>query len=295
MQVPILLPKVFNHPFTYIHNSKNIKNLSQGDIVIVPFGKNKEIGVVWDKIKKTNKKIKLKHIEKKVSGVRLNKKLIKFINWFAIYNLAPKGLILKMCLGNLKNFEKVQNNKEKNEAFSKIINYNLNAEQQKALDNLLNLGNKFSVAVLLGITGSGKTLIYFERIKQLIKQNKQALILIPEIFLTTQFKNRFKLFFGYGYGDINLNTNFGVDHFESFFITTLAGTGAIGISSVLLFYVFGILNHSGDTKLAEITRIALFVCMAANSFSGNVFFTDFLIPIVFLFSAVHYKTKSEHV
>ena len=197
MQVPILLPKVFNHPFTYIHNSKNIKNLSQGDIVIVPFGKNKEIGVVWDKIKKTNKKIKLKHIEKKVSGVRLNKKLIKFINWFAIYNLAPKGLILKMCLGNLKNFEKVQNNKEKNEAFSKIINYNLNAEQQKALDNLLNLGNKFSVAVLLGITGSGKTLIYFERIKQLIKQNKQALILIPEIFLTTQFKNRFKLFFGY--------------------------------------------------------------------------------------------------
>ena len=40
-------------------------------------------------------------------------------------------------------------------------------------------------------------MVYFERIKRLVKENKQALILIPEIFLTTQFKNRFKLFFVY--------------------------------------------------------------------------------------------------
>ncbi len=40
-------------------------------------------------------------------------------------------------------------------------------------------------------------MVYFERIRKLIQENKQALILIPEIFLTTQFKNRFKLFFGY--------------------------------------------------------------------------------------------------
>ena len=40
-----------------------------------------------------------------------------------------------------------------------------------------------------------KQLVYFERISRLIQENKQALILIPEIFLTTQFKNRFKLFF----------------------------------------------------------------------------------------------------
>ena len=47
------------------------------------------------------------------------------------------------------------------------------------------------------LLGQEKQLVYFERIKKLIKENKQALILIPEIFLTTQFKNRFKLFFGY--------------------------------------------------------------------------------------------------
>ena len=75
--------------------------------------------------------------------------------------------------------------------------YKLNIEQKNALNSLIRSGNKFSVSVLLGTTGSGKTIVYFERIKKLIKENKQALILIPEIFLTTQFKRRFELFFGY--------------------------------------------------------------------------------------------------
>ena len=65
MEVPILLPKIFNYPFTYKCNVKKIKNLSQGDIVIVPFGRKKEIGVVWDKIRRTEKKITLKQVEKK--------------------------------------------------------------------------------------------------------------------------------------------------------------------------------------------------------------------------------------
>ena len=196
MEVPVLLPKVFNYPFTYSNDSKKIKNLNQGDLVIVPFGKKKEIGVVWDKINQTKKSFKLKKIEKKVSITGLNKKIIKFINWFSIYNVVPKGLILKMCLGNLKNFE-LKKKKQSLKSETKVTKYVLNNEQKSALENLTSLGNKFNVSVLQGITGSGKTLVYFERINRLIKENKQALILIPEIFLTTQFKNRFKLFFGF--------------------------------------------------------------------------------------------------
>ena len=196
MEVPVLLPKVFNYPFTYSNDSKKIKNLNQGDIVIVPFGKKKEIGVVWDKINHTEKKFKLKKIEKKISNAGLNKKIIKFINWFSTYNIVPKGLILKMCLGNLKNFD-VKKKKQIIKAKIKTTKYVLNNEQKNALENLISSGNKFNVSVLQGITGSGKTLVYFERINRLIQENKQALILIPEIFLTTQFKNRFKLFFGF--------------------------------------------------------------------------------------------------
>ena len=57
MKVPILLPKIFDYPFTYESNFS--KNLKLGDFVIVPFGNKQEIGVVWNKIEPTNKKINL--------------------------------------------------------------------------------------------------------------------------------------------------------------------------------------------------------------------------------------------
>ncbi len=195
MEVPVLIPKLFNHPFTYLKKHSS-EILNQGDLVLVPFGKKKEIGVVWDEFKKTERKIKLKHIEKKILNQSLSKKLIKFINWFSIYNIVPKGMVLKMCLGNLKDFEELKK-KEKYKIKTNTTKYSLNAEQKNAVKYLSNVGEKFNVSVLIGITGSGKTLVYFERIKKLIKQNKQALILIPEIFLTTQFKKRFEQFFGY--------------------------------------------------------------------------------------------------
>ena len=102
MKVPVLLPKVFNYPFTYINEPKNRIKLNLGDIVEVSFGNKKELGVIWDKINSTKKNIKLKPVEKKISKVKLSKKLIKFINWFSTYNLSSKGLVLKMCLANQK-------------------------------------------------------------------------------------------------------------------------------------------------------------------------------------------------
>ena len=60
MKVPVLLPKIFNFPFTY--DSGRLKDLKPGDLVIVPFGKKEEIGVVWDKIQPSNKEFKIKKI-----------------------------------------------------------------------------------------------------------------------------------------------------------------------------------------------------------------------------------------
>ncbi len=48
MKVPILLPNIFNHPFTY----ESDINLKVGDYVVVPFGKSKITGVVWDEFEK---------------------------------------------------------------------------------------------------------------------------------------------------------------------------------------------------------------------------------------------------
>ena len=51
------------------------------------------------------------------------------------------------------------------------------------------------MTVIEGVTGSGKTLVYFERIKDFIEKGFQGLILLPEIALTNQFRRRFQEFF----------------------------------------------------------------------------------------------------
>ena len=59
MKYPILLPNIFNHPFTY----ESDLNLKIGEYVSVPFGKNKLTGVVWDKLEDNEqKKFKLKSL-----------------------------------------------------------------------------------------------------------------------------------------------------------------------------------------------------------------------------------------
>lgn len=56
--------------------------------------------------------------------------------------------------------------------------------------------NEFAVSLLDGVTGAGKTEVYFEAVAQALKQNKQVLILLPEIALSNAFLDRFKTRFG---------------------------------------------------------------------------------------------------
>ena len=194
MKVPVLLPKAFSFPLTY--ESGNFKSLKVGDVVIVPFGKKKEFGVIWDKIQLTKKKIKIRNIEDKVQNFSIKKSVIDYINWFSSYNLASKGMVLKMCLGNKDNLSKIENNK-KNQFLEANNHSSLNKEQEKSLSDLRKFGKKFNVSLLQGVTGSGKTHVYFERVKEVLKKKQQVLILLPEIFLTNQFKKRFEDFFGF--------------------------------------------------------------------------------------------------
>mgnify|MGYP001298869593 CR=1 FL=1 len=54
----------------------------------------------------------------------------------------------------------------------------------------------YSVTLLDGVTGSGKTEVYFEAVAEMIRRGRQSLILMPEIALTAQFLDRFTARFG---------------------------------------------------------------------------------------------------
>ena len=191
MKAQVLLPKIFNFPFTY---NSNIQS-KIGNLVEVPFGSKKEIGVIWKNNYLEPNNIQIKDI-KKITEYSINRKLIDFIEWFSSYNMVPIGLVLKMAIGGTDKFIKVNDTLSRSKKTNKKT-YLLNQEQRKALKFLEKVNNTFDVSVLQGTTGSGKTLVYFERIKKIIEKKNQALVLLPEIFLTNDFKTRFEDFFGF--------------------------------------------------------------------------------------------------
>ncbi len=195
MKVPILLPNIFNHPFTY----ESDINLKIGDYVVVPFGKSKITGIVWDEFEKNNsRKFKIKSVLKKLNVSPLKKTTIKFLNWFSEYNIIPKGMALKLVLLSSNAIEKLPKGTHK--IFETNIKKNLiklSEEQKNSLKKMKLNSQKFRVHVLQGTTGSGKTMVYFEALKDIINKGFQGLILLPEIGLTGEFKKKFIEFFGF--------------------------------------------------------------------------------------------------
>ena len=68
----------------------------------------------------------------------------------------------------------------------------LNQRQIQAINSITAKTDAHHTHVLQGITGSGKTEVYIEAVRRVVEQNRQALILVPEIGLTTQFIDRLK-------------------------------------------------------------------------------------------------------
>ena len=258
----VLLPLPFDDVFDYTAEEE----LVLGQLVEVPFGREELVGVVWKKGQSANiDPKKIKQIKSVVQLPRLTAEMTAFIRKTAEYNLAPRGMVLKMVLGmksnqlpkqkvtlyglkikneNLDGIRITEARKavfdfldggleaEKEEIISATgassgiitamiksgflykkdvlineeaeeqkVNLNktaaLTEEQQAAADILVRkVGSGFSATLLDGVTGSGKTEVYFEAVAEALAQNKQVLVLVPEISLTSQWLRRFELRFG---------------------------------------------------------------------------------------------------
>ena len=131
MRYPILLPNIFNHPFTYDSDKK----LKVGQYVVVPFGKSKIIGIVWNEFEKNIKKdFKLKKIIKSIDTPILNISTIKFLNWFSKYNLIPLGMSLKLHLLSNNAYESLNSDVfDKYSKTSKSNQFEFSEEQKKVL------------------------------------------------------------------------------------------------------------------------------------------------------------------
>ena len=196
MYYNILVARPFDQVFTY---ESDDQTLEVGQIVIVPFGKAMEVGMIMQAdVSKPDYTIK--KIEIVTKGIQLNEINIKFLKWVSDYTLAPIGSVLKLFTINKDIISYERDDKILSEpTFKPTI---LNDEQDKAKEDIIKTQKSSNKPIVLeGVTGSGKTEVYFDLIEQEINQSKQILIMVPEISLTPQFENRFKERFGM---DVNI-------------------------------------------------------------------------------------------
>ncbi len=191
MYYNIIVARPFDKNFTYESEDHTLK---LGQIVIVPFGKLLEVGMVME-IDVIKPNYKIKKIHTILKDIKLSEANLKFLKWVSDYTLAPVGSVLKLFVINKDIVSYKKDSKNYNYPTFKLTK--LNKEQDQAKDNIINIQGKSNKPIVLeGVTGSGKTEVYFDLIKREIKKSKQILIMVPEISLTPQLENRFKERFG---------------------------------------------------------------------------------------------------
>lgn len=198
-KVSVLLPVPLSQVYDY--TLPEGMSLAVGDMVLVPFGSRKLYGVVWRISDFLETAKPLKEISDKFELPTISVVNLEFIEWVANYTLTPLGAILKLMLSVPQVFKTLKRQSKKlNKAATPQPDFapiHFSPAQDLTYQELkTHLNQGYSVSVLDGVTGSGKTEIYLELIAEVLRNDQQALVLLPEISLSPQMIERFTKRFG---------------------------------------------------------------------------------------------------
>lgn len=163
--------------------------------VQVPLGKRQKVGVVTATLTTMDFDVaKLKTIDAVIDEQALfDSTLLACFNWMADYYHESLGDIIHTALPAALTKGQVF---DAPPLFAKTIQpeqpHLFNSDQQAAFDWFQQNNHHFAIALLDGVTGSGKTEVYLQSIESVLKQGRQALVLVPEIGLTPQTLSRFE-------------------------------------------------------------------------------------------------------
>lgn len=180
----ILLPRAFDAPFDYAVPAG--LHLAVGDYVRVPFGRAEEWGVVWGLSGSTTvPPEKIKPVLEKAPLPPMPEITRRFIQWVSAYTLNPLGSVLSLGISVRGAFEKIAPAATRAPVIA-TEKVTLSEEQLHAATLLKSAvaEQKYAAFLLDGVTGSGKTEVYLEAIRDVIAAGKQALVMVPEIVLT---------------------------------------------------------------------------------------------------------------
>ena len=262
-RVPVIMPVALDQTYDYLVPQG--LEVAPGMFVLVPFGPQSRIGIVWDEPKGEQKPVnpaKMKALSNRLDVPPLPLISLRFAEWIAKYTLAPLGMVTRMLMSAQTAFEPdkprfgvahvegapppAKMTPARTRALEFAADGLIRAKSELAhlagcstgvIDGLVKAGNlvevaipekafprpkprhhatefsndqsqavealraavdgqNFSVTLLDGVTGSGKTEVYFEAVARVLEHGHQALIMLPEIALTSQFLDRFERRFG---------------------------------------------------------------------------------------------------
>lgn len=171
--------------------------LTEGMLVEVPLGRRKAKGVVLakklthDEIGKIEENYKLKEVSSIVEGgFNLSSREIELYTWMSKYYHYNLGQLVWDCLPKIL---KRPRGADIPIGQGRDFEFDLTQDQKEILLNLKSkLNSGFDRYYIHGVTGSGKTLVYINLMKEVISSGKSVLFLLPEINLTPQFTETFK-------------------------------------------------------------------------------------------------------
>ena len=225
-RVAVLMPALVPGAFDYLAPEGTV----EGALVEAPLAGRSLIGVVWEGVHSSadaqgvlrprsapppsgshgpsvlhspkilpEKKFKLKPVMRVIERVPpLSAKFRKWIDWVAEFTLAPKGAVLSLC--GLAHAAETVKKAQAAQKFAMTLPVLTDAQAAVAMQLVAAVegssGEMIKPILLDGVTGSGKTEVYFHALAAAIEAKAQVLVLLPEIALTHQWLARFERVFG---------------------------------------------------------------------------------------------------
>ncbi|AKQ33195.1 Primosomal protein N [Candidatus Coxiella mudrowiae] len=195
MILQVAVPTPLYQCFDYLApTSFKSAKLQPGIRLKIPFGRQDCVGVLMGvKPYSSFPSARLKLIQAILDDEPLiPPPLLKLFQWASEYYYYPIGEVILGALPRIfRQGKRVTEISEDGGSYIPHSPLDLNPYQKNAVTEIVSNQN-FQTFLLSGITGSGKTEVYLHSIESLIKQRKQALVLVPEIGLTPQTVKRFR-------------------------------------------------------------------------------------------------------